>query len=530
MLFRVKVVVALALVCLAAAGILHHQVSDQIERETTAALQTKLAIARESLKRVRRLHGYAIVAKAEEVARAQQIGKILSLEPETFADPEGKLPDDDEYRYQVHRRMNEEVLVWAETFRALGEDQTRARETLADWRHEQPDLFMVIDSGGVGVARTRDRAWFGPETANVARQHPSIGPVVAEGKVLKDIWIVKGSPMNVAAAPVRHDGKVVGAVIIGYRLTDQEARRDKEIVQTEVAYFLGQRLAQSSTLGNLEENMLQEIVTEQKLYEVGEGRGQTVEFVLNTRRYLAAVGYMAGNPSAPRAGYVVFEDYDAALKSASEVLILIPATLVVAMLLLIGLFIGFYRQFLGGFEEIDNGVAEIINGNLDYWFEIDSKELPGTMSQNLNIMVCQLSGRPLPEENDGLAAESWSEDRMFIEALDASQFRTKPIESSQIDKDAIGIPSTVDSTSGLSPDVLQLVREDAETYYRRTFREYTDARRHTGESLQGLSFSKFSKQIESRAEALREKYRCTQVRFLVQVRDGRVSLKPVPIN
>jgi hypothetical protein len=40
----------------------------------------------------------------------------------------------------------------------------------------------------------------------------------------------------------------------------------------------------------------------------------------------------------------------------------------------------------------------------------------------------------------------------------------------------------------------------------------------------------FAATLQSNADALRAKVGCTRVRFLVVTRDGRVSLKPVPIN
>ncbi|MGK0359671.1 MAG: hypothetical protein ACI9U2_001977, partial [Bradymonadia bacterium] len=55
------------------------------------------------------------------------------------------------------------------------------------------------------------------------------------------------------------------------------------------------------------------------------------------------------------------------------------------------------------FEDMDEGVMELISGNRDYWFE--SKRgglgLSNTMGQNLNILVCILAGRPVPDYESG---------------------------------------------------------------------------------------------------------------------------------
>jgi hypothetical protein len=83
---------------------------------------------------------------------------------------------------------------------------------------------------------------------------------------------------------------------------------------------------------------------------------------------------------------------------------------------------------------------------------------------------------------------------------------------------------------GYPPDILRLVREADEVYRRRIFKEYTDALRARGESIQGITFEKFIAKLDANAQALRAKYKCERVRFLVVNADGKVILKPVPIR
>ena len=94
----------------------------------------------------------------------------------------------------------------------------------------------------------------------------------------------------------------------------------------------------------------------------------------------------------------------------------------------------------------------------------------------------------------------------------------------------VGVPSDANSQSGLAPDILRLIRETEDSYRKRLFREYTEALRANGDPIQGITFEKFHATIQSNADLLREKYGAAQVRFLIQTRDGKVSLKPVPIK
>lgn len=528
-MFRTKVAIALFGVFAVITAVVYVRVGDHIETEARAGLDRELQIARRTLERVRRLQDYAIVAKAAEVAAWPQIGEILAKPREAFADETGALPNDDDFRYEKHRLMNTEILVWNAKFEALQEGRTQPRELLADWRRERPDLFMVVDDEGIGVARESDRAWFGPLDANVRRDHPSIAVAVDEGRILEDIWLVNGAPMSVAAAPVRHGGRVVGAVVLGYRLTDAAARHDKEMVGAEVAYFVGDLIRRSSTLDAGKERELARLFKEQKLYEQAGGPPREVQVELDGRRYVGYLGPIRGMATAANAGFFVFEDLDGTLARATEILPLIPIAGILGFMLSLGLVLVFFRQHMAPFEEIDQGVMEIINGNLDYWFDVKGKDLPGTMSQNLNIMVCNLSGRPLPEDDEAAEGEHWAEERMFIDEIDPSQFRTRPVDASQAASGMV-VPADAHSGMGYAPDILRLVRETDEAYHQRLFREYIEALRAVGEPVQGITFEKFTSKLESNARALQQKYGCDRVRFLVVTSDGKVTLKPVPIN
>lgn len=519
-MFRIKVAASLFLVFAAVGSVIYVNMAEAVEATARERVEQRLHIARKSLTRIRGLNDFAVVAKAAQVAAWPQLAQVLTRSPESFADEEGNLPDPDEFSYQVHRLMNAEVLAWKTRFEGLESGKVAATDALADYRKEKPDLFAVVDARGIGVAKASDLAWYGAEVADLRKDHPILGEAVEKGRTLKDIWLVKGAPMTVAAAPVRSGDRVVGAVVLGYRLTDAEARRDKGLVDADVAYFIGERLSQSSSLNATAEDALQKVVAEQKLYADHDPR-TTVRFELRGQEHLAFAGPLPGYASAKNVGYVILANLDQAVADAREVLIVIPVAALLGFVLCLGLVLVFFQRFMQPFEEIDQGVLEIINGNMDYWFEIKGKELPGTMSQNLNIMVCQLSGRPLPEDDDATEGEHWAQERMFVEEMDGSNFHTQPVDMAQV---AAG------QTDGLPPAVVQLVTEDQASYQRRVFEEYTAGLRAAGQPTQGITLEKFVQQLETNAASLRAKYGCSQVRFLVEAGGGRVSLKPVPMN
>lgn len=518
-------------------AVLFFHLSSAIEERTVEDIGDRLRVAQRAVDGARRLNDFALSARTAEVAATGELAAALATPRDTLKGPEGAPLSDDDFRYRIHQQGNEIVATWQARFTALAEGKEKPRSISADWRREKPDLFYILDKDGVGVARSDDKAWFGPQEANVAAEFPIVKQVLGSGVATNDIWLVREAPMNVAIEPVRSAGVVVGAVVLGTRLTDAEAKKD-QVAGYDVAYFLGDRIRKSSTLDTAKETELSKIVGERKLFD-HDGR-TTLLFELGGAPYLGLVGKLDGHPTAPQAGFVVFANAASARSRALEGVALIPLLCLAGFLLASGLLMLFFRQFLAPFNDIDQGVVEIINGNLDRWFEGPPKHPAAAMSQNLNVMVCQLSGRPLPEDEEettpGQArrphGETWAEDRMFIEELNPSEFGARPIDPANASgADAgLGVPSDANSQSGLAPDILRLIRETEDTYKKRLFREYTEALRAAGEPVQGITFEKFHATIQSNAEILREKYGCSRVRFLVQTRDGKVSLKSIPIK
>lgn len=531
-MFPIKAGGALFAVFATLSAALYFHLSGSIVQRTEADIGDRLRVAQRAVDGSRRLNDFALSARTAEVAATPEIAASLLTPRDALKTAEGAALSDDDFRYEIHKQVNDQVAAWSARFSALADGKAEARSVSADYRREKPDLFFILDSAGVGVARADDKAWFGPAEANVAKEFPAVNQVLTSGTALNDIWIVKDAPMHVAIEPIRAAGKVAGLVVLGTRLTDAEAKRD-QAAGYGVAYFLGDRIRKSSTLDTADETELSKIVGDRKLYD-NDGRA-LVEFALGGESYIGLVGKLGGHPTAPQAGFLVFASATAAKARALEGIALIPLLLLAGFVLALGLILFFFRQFLQPFEEIDQGVVEIINGNLDRWFEGPAKHPAAGLSQNLNVMVCQLSGRPLPEDEDEVGhtksphGETWAEDRMFIEELSASEFGVRPVDAAQA-TGPVGVPSDANSQSGLAPDILRLIRETEESYRKRLFREYTEALRANGEPVQGITFEKFHATIQSNADLLREKYGAAQVRFLVQTRDGKVSLKPVPIK
>ncbi|HLU65750.1 MAG TPA: MXAN_5187 C-terminal domain-containing protein, partial [Kofleriaceae bacterium] len=87
-------------------------------------------------------------------------------------------------------------------------------------------------------------------------------------------------------------------------------------------------------------------------------------------------------------------------------------------------------------------------------------------------------------------------------------------------------------TEGLSEkdaEAVKLAAEPEPAYLRRVFDEYVAARNASGEGNQGVDYDSFVAKLRQNETVLRGKYQCRAVRFKVVTKDGKVTLKPVPI-
>lgn len=398
-MFRAKLVASLLLVFVAVGAIVYVNLTDAARASARQQLEARLTSAREAVLTRRQLNRYAALAKARQVAAWPQIGRVLGRTPASFAGEDGVAPAPDEVRYQIHRLMNEEVLVWRARFEALEKGRIEASAALHDLRRGRPDFFAVVDPKGVGVAKAGDPAWFGADGGDLVKAHPVLAQRLADGAAFLDVWLIKNTPMQIAVAPVRQGEHVVGAVVLGFSLTDSEAKIDKQRVGVDVAYFMGTRVSQSSSLSPDQERLVAAAVERQRLH-TQKGRS-AVELELNTRRHLAQIAPVEGNASAQAIGILVLADLDAALETALAPFDIVLLASALGFVLCLGLLLVFFQQFIRPFERIDRGILELISGNRDYWFTGKGKDLPGTMAQNLNVLVCILTGRPLPDDEQG---------------------------------------------------------------------------------------------------------------------------------
>ncbi len=366
----------------------------------------------------------------------------------------------------------------------------RTRRVLVDQR------VFVVGPDGVGLADSGNPQWsraegFASKTRLPFEALRTRGPV--QGLALVENRYYFGT-----AVPLLQEGRLVGAILVGDPIDERMAREDSDIVGADVMYVMGGKVIAAPLAADLAARL----VSEPRLVP---------ERVTASFRAL-------DDESSPDLRVVVSQDLGAlvaAFGSARTTVFLIG---LLVTLLAVGLLTWFMRSFYQSFEVLDQGVHEVINGNLEYQFPFEFKEdLARGLGQSLNLMSLVLQGRPLPEEveEQETGKTSWTGE---LQVLDAAESEPEWGETSR--------PTVAFDFEAART----LAEEPADVYYKRIYSEFLEARRSLGLPTEGINYPKFLERLVHLEQGLKKKHRSSMVRFTVKTRNGAVVLDPVPIR
>jgi len=404
----------------------------------------------------------------------------------------------------------------------------REREGMA------PDMLALVDATGAIVAMDGvNNPVAGEFKKNDQLVWKGLALAVAQPTLLTEIWnypgkgvmrVGLGSVVDPDQVDAAGKPKVLGAVVLAYVFTSKAAREQQAIVGADVAYFDGSQVfASSFRRGDESEDTsmqgaLAPVLTKDDLVKTALAKGRAGKFIQITARgksYLVSAVRLPrlsleplpdGYPE-PTAGALILTELDRTAPEFGRAALLLLVLGVVAALLAFGAVFLATGRILHQVDEIELGVAEIINGNLERTFRPVGEDLDG-LANGLNVMLARLLGRPEPGD------EGYDDDG-------------NPMQSSRVEFDE-GEGEGGARPPGGDPELAALAHEAEPDYYKRVFTEYTEARKAIG-SPDEVSFEGFIAKLRVNEGRLKAQFHCKAVRFRVVTKDGKVSLKPVPI-
>ncbi len=287
----------------------------------------------------------------------------------------------------------------------------QARSARLGQQNHKPDLIVVVGANGHVVSRDLNMDAMYDE--DLKAKFPSVGAAL-NGVANKDTWTFDGHLYRVASAPIRaRSGAVVGALVVGWVASAQDASSDRDKLGAEVAYFLDGKVQASSFKKeggeSVEEKQLAQQLFDGPKLGANAATEATKQFhvKIGSDEWVAAAGPLPGNLTRSASGFVVLASPSAVKAPFSGLQAYVILLGVVALLAAVGAAVLTALRFVNPLDKIETGVAEVINGNRDYSFESPSQDFEG-LANGLNVMIARLTGRPDP--SDELAASGNTDD------------------------------------------------------------------------------------------------------------------------
>jgi hypothetical protein len=384
------------------------------------------------------------------------------------------------------------------------------------------DIVAIVDAQGKVIARDLNvNAMFGED---IRKQFPAVEAAM-RGAPAQAVASLSSRMTEVAAAPIsKADGKLLGVLVVGYAVTARDAQARRDQLGADVGYFFDGKVQTSSFTEGAGPDAKEDGNKTHALYTAlfpasGEVHGKAAldkgaptepfRLSLDGQDYLGIAAPLHAKDKM--SGFVVLQSLARADGVAGEAGGKLFVFGLLAILVALGAAVMTANRFIKPLDKIELGVAEIINGNIDYTFKPVGPDFEG-LSNSLNVMLARLLGREEPNEDavdeEENEAQRWASDQMVVEELPAGA--------------VTGSPSN-------DPAVMTLAAENEGAYIPRLFNEYTAALKAAGKPTKGLSVQMFTAKLRLMEGGLKQKWKCKQVRFRVQQSGGEVTLRPVPV-
>ena len=459
------------------------------------------------------------------------------LQSELSKELEGRIGDDSELFARSWRadgaRLSEGVANRANSnavrnvFAAMGESKVRRRafeaaQDVSKWfqdpargRGGRPHIVALIDETGRVIARDTDpNRMFGEPMLNKV---PVLRGVLKRGASRYGIWSLDDKLLQVGVAAVRNEqGGVVGALLVGYDLSNGFAQQEARVLGHELLFVRDDRIYSTSTSVDVRD-ALQDALFSQPLVnstKAALGGKPTLPWTAS----LAGDEYVGVTASLPmakgvEAAYVVLAN------QAKHTALAGVANMILWLTLLGLLGVAIYGYIMANnvmepIEQMEDDILAVINGRGDVRLEVDTPELGG-LSYRVNQLINLYTG-VAEEDEEGRAVTSsggW-----------ASVSISGPGGSETASRASSAVPVQSDD-----PEVAALAAVPEDQYFAQLFQDYIAAKQAIGEDVSNIPEDRFIERIKGNASHLAKKHGAQMVRFKVETIGSQVNLKPVVI-
>lgn len=400
-----------------------------------------------------------------------------------------------------------------------------------------PDIVVVVDETGRAIARNGARnVMFGTPLLPAI---PALREVFRSGQSHHDVWLEneQNKVLQTAVAPIRSDsGSLLGALIVGYDLSNGLANNEARVLGRDVAFLVDGKVYSSSLDGSAARDLKTLLfgpsaAATKSILASASGSTQPWRATLGGDDYTAITSRLPMSASVPVAFAVLGNRTEGTQIASTANVILIM--LVICALLVIGYGLAIATAIMRPIEEIEEGVLQVINGKTDHRLQTDSPELGG-LAFRINQLLNVFTGTEETSEDE--------EGKLSIPPSEAHWKDAAFSDQGGRPNAAAAVPASAASASGEAPggtadDVVddpkiasELGQEAEDAYQDRIYSEYVKAKQALGENVSNIPKDRFWQRLQGRGEALVQKHGCRAVRFQVHTLDNQVVLRPVLIR
>jgi methyl-accepting chemotaxis protein len=272
--------------------------------------------------------------------------------------------------------------------------------------YDKNDIIFVVDLNGNVVAKNLDGTLRGKNFADKLLVSSAL-----KGTSNRDIMQILGKTYRVTAAPMKKEGKIVGAYCSADVVNSETAKEvmasltDEASLNKSMKFYFGffnkNELLGSTMPTELHEKFRHYINTHKdKIEKVDQEEGKVHQLTISLKgeSFYASITRHPSLSDNNDMFYLTLTSLDELLEPVIAkygTFILITILLLVAGLISA---IVIDEQFNKPINKFMENMLEIINGNTDYRFDNDAKGLESNLNQNANMMIATLLGEKVPEK------------------------------------------------------------------------------------------------------------------------------------
>jgi hypothetical protein len=482
---RMKIGLIAAVVLAGLTALFYVVVTDSLKDSARRSVESRVVRAQRIYRDLSQLNGLKLANLASSLARAPQVATVLDK-----TDPAAR----QQAAYELCESLNQQ----------LKKENRKA------------DIVALLDENGKIIGRDLNpNADVG---LDLRAKYPAVGEAL-KGVAVKDVWSWQQRLHDVGVAPVlKPDNTVAGAMVFAWVVSAVTAQANRDLLDTEIGFFHAGKVYASSFVSAVDKSK-EDVAKSQALNQLVFGDKKLGEAALNNAsptpvtswvrdgsEYAVVVAPVPGNFADKTSGVVLLASISGALADVQAAGMKVLWLGLLAIVVALAASVMTARRFISPLDKIELGVAEVINGNIDYTFKPVGQDFEG-LSNSLNVMLARLLGREEPDE----------------EAVEEEEDGGKPMWKAEA--------MTIQETDGSAPaeTVAALGNEPEAAYYPRLYGEYVGALQRLGQPTEGMSVLAFMAKLSLTEAGLREKWECKVVRFLLAVNGNQVSFRPVRI-